>query len=185
MPEPKDTSAEVMTEVRRLCRKLTASDFADPGGRRRLDVAADCLWAAYGLTCEVTCGAPESTARIERARLHYQEHDVPPHEQFQELAGQITGELNDLTDEHRDGPQTRPLLDAGADSLRAAMGFLVSVLEDLPPRLGVDLGSEYLRRAEAAYRDLPGTRGPAGADPIHEHLQHASEISRNLAAAPR
>ncbi|MFE2639558.1 hypothetical protein ACFXKF_33150 [Streptomyces scopuliridis] len=186
MPQPlKDTSAEVLTEVGDLCRKLTASVFGDPQARPRLDVAASCLWAAYGLTCWVTCGAPESTARIERAQRHYLEQDVPLHEQLQELAGQITGEFTDLTGEHWDGPQTRPLLDAGADSLRAAMGFLVSVLGDMPPRLGVDLGSEYLRRADAAYRDLPGTYGRAGADPIHEHLKHASDISRGLAAAPR
>jgi hypothetical protein len=133
----------------------------------------------------VTCGALEGTARIERARLHYQEQDVPPHEQLQELAGQIAGELTALTDEHWGGPRNRPLLDAGADSLRAALGFLASVLDDLPPRLGVDLGSEYLRRAEAAYRGLPGTRGSRQADPVHEYLQHASDLSRDLAAAPR
>jgi hypothetical protein len=186
MPQPpKATSAEVLTEVRGLCRKLTASDFADPHARPQLDIAAACLWAAYGLTCRVTCGAPESTARIERAQRHYLEQDVPAHEQLQELAGQITGEFTDLNSEHLDDPQTRPLLDASADSLRAAIGFLVSVLGDMPPRLGVDLGSEYLRRADAAYRDLSGTRGPAGADPIHTHLKHAGDASRDLAAAPR
>ncbi|MFF1690735.1 hypothetical protein [Streptomyces sp. NPDC058254] len=186
MPQPpKGTSAGVLPEIRRLCYKLTASDFSDPQVRPRLDVAAACLWAAYGLTCRVTCGAPESTARLEHAQLHYQEQDVPPHDQLQELAGQITGEFTDLTSERLDDPQTRPLLDASADSLRAAMGFLVSVLGEIPPRLGMDLGSEYLRRADAAYRDLPGTRGPDGADPIHTHLQHAGDISRDLAAAPR
>ncbi|WP_424892192.1 hypothetical protein [Streptomyces sp. XH2] len=186
MPQPpKDTSAEVLAEVRELCRRLAASDFEDPQVRPRLDVAAACLWAAYGLTCRVTCGAPESTARLERAQHHYQEQDIPLHEQLQELVGQITSEFTDLTGEHQNDPQTRGLLDASADSLRAAMGFLVSVLGDVPPRLGVDLGSEYLRRADDAYRDLRGTRGPAGADPVHVHLEIARDITRDLAAAPR
>lgn len=183
MPQPlKDTSAEVLAEVRRLCRRLTARDVDDAGARPRLDAAAACLWAAYGLTCRVTCGAAESTARIERAQLHYKEQAVPLHERLQELAGQIAGEFSDLTGGHRGDPQTGPLLEAGADCLRAAMAFLVSVLGEVAPRLGVDLGSEYLRRADAVYRDLPGA---PGADPVREHLQHAGGISRDLAAAPR
>lgn len=178
---PKDTSAEVLAEVRRLCRRLATLGFDDP----RLDAAAACLWAAYGLTCQVTCGASESTARLERAQLHYQQHEVPTHEQFQELAGQITGEFADLTGEQWHDALTSPLLEASADCLRAATGFLVSLLGELPPRLGVDLGSEYLQRAAAAYRDLPGAPGPAEADPVRAHLHHASGISRGLAAAPR
>ncbi|MEV6421583.1 hypothetical protein [Streptomyces sp. NPDC051662] len=186
MPQPpKDTSVEVLTEVRALCRKLTASIFDDAQARPRLDVAASCLWAAYGLACWVTCGAPESSARLERAQRHYLAQEVPLHEQFHELADQLAGEFTVLTGELGDDPQVRPLLDASADSLRAAMGFLVSVLGDMPPRLGVDLGSEYLRRANAAYRDLLDTYGPAGADRIREHLELASDISRGLAAAPR
>ncbi|MGW1615646.1 hypothetical protein ACWCQZ_40605 [Streptomyces sp. NPDC002285] len=57
------------------------------------------------------------------------------------------------------------------------------MLDYVSPRLGVD--SVYLRRADAAYRDLSAIFKPAGADPIHEHLQHESGVSHGLAAAPR
>ncbi|WP_375256753.1 hypothetical protein [Streptomyces sp. MNP-20] len=80
----------------------------------------------------MTCGTAESTARIERAQLHYQGQNLLPDEQLRELAGQITDDFTALTGEHQDDPRTRILIDASPDSLRAAMRFLVSVLEVCP-----------------------------------------------------
>ncbi|MGY4963684.1 hypothetical protein [Streptomyces sp. 900105245] len=185
MPQPpKDTTADVLTEIRSLCRRFATSDGRDdPQSRPRLEVAAGCLWVAYGLTCRVAYGSHDGTARLERAQLQLQ--GLPAHEQFQELSEQISSEFAGLTSQLQDDTDARLLLDASADSLRAAMGFLASVLGDVSPRLGVDLGSEYLRRADAAYHEVPHGPGPAGADPIHVHLKNAGAVSEGLVAAPR